>query len=181
MSPEDDETLKAAVADAQSVDSAGVGVKKVAHGVTFRDAVTHVDDRGYVVEMFDPRWNWHPDPLVFAYAFTLRPGMVKGWGLHKLHEDRYFILQGEMEVVMYDIRPNSPTYRQISRVVLSEFRRRLMNVPKFVWHANRNIGDKDVLVANFPTQAYDHAKPDKYRLPLDTELIPFSFAGAKGW
>jgi hypothetical protein len=49
-------------------------------GVTFRDAVTHIDARGTVTELFDQRWNWHKDPLVFTYAFTKKPGMIKGWG-----------------------------------------------------------------------------------------------------
>ena len=47
-----------------------------------------------------------------------------------------------------------------------------MTVPKFVWHADHNIGTNDVLVVNFPTEPYDHANPDKYRLPLNTPLIP---------
>jgi dTDP-4-dehydrorhamnose 3,5-epimerase len=34
---------------------------------------------------------------------------------------------------------------------------------------------------NFPTIPYDHADPDKYRLPIDTTLIPFSFGSAHGW
>ena len=33
--------------------------------------------------MLDLRWNWHPDPIVFTYFFTIRPGFVKGWNLHK--------------------------------------------------------------------------------------------------
>ena len=92
--------------------------------------------------------------------------MVKGWGMHKKHEDRYFILAGELEVVLYDERPDSATNGQVSTVGLSEYRRRLMNIPAGVWHANRNIGAKDVIVINCPTMPYDHADPDKYRLPL---------------
>jgi dTDP-4-dehydrorhamnose 3,5-epimerase len=113
--------------------------------------------------------------------FTVRPGTVKGWGLHKLHEDRYFVVDGEMEVVMYDPRPESSTCGQIFRIVLSAARPRLMNIPRFVWHADRNIGTGDVRAINFPTMQYDHANPDKYRLPLDTDLIPFDFGGLKGW
>jgi dTDP-4-dehydrorhamnose 3,5-epimerase len=113
--------------------------------------------------------------------FTLRPGRVKGWGMHREHEDRYFILAGEMEVVMYDARDDSPTRGLVSRVVLSEYRRRLMNVPTGVWHANRNIGTKDVIVVNCPTTPYDHANPDKYRLPLDTDQIPYRFEDPRGW
>lgn len=131
--------------------------------------------------MFDLRWNWHPDPIVFVYSFTIRPGRVKGWGMHKKHEDRYFVLCGEMEVVLYDPRPDSPTKGQVSKVILSEFNRRIMNVPIGVWHANRNLSQKDLVVVNFPTIPYEHANPDKYRLPLDTDQIPFKFGDAGGW
>ena len=34
---------------------------------------------------------------------------------------------------------------------------------------------------NFPTVPYDHADPDKYRLPVDSPLIPYSFDGTPGW
>lgn len=165
----------------QTVTSDGKPTSRLTDGVVFRDALTHADERGTVVEMFDPRWDWHPDPLIFAYSFTMRPNVVKGWNLHEEHEDRYFVLQGEMMLVLYDVRPGSPTFGEICKIVLSEHRRRIVNVPKNVWHADHNIGGKDVVVVNFPTAAYDHAKPDKYRLPIDTPLIPHSFGNAYGW
>lgn len=131
--------------------------------------------------MFDLRWNWHPDPIVFVYSFTIRPGRIKGWGMHKEHEDRYFVLCGEMEVVLYDPRPDSPTKGLVAKVILSEYDRRIMNVPIGVWHANRNLGQNTLVVVNFPTIPYDHANPDKYRLPLDTDEIPYKFGDAGGW
>ena len=69
----------------------------------------------------------------------------------------------------------------VSKVVISEHRRCLVNVPVGVWHANRNIGSRDAVIVNFPTTPYDHAAPDKERLPLDTPLIPYSFADPSGW
>jgi dTDP-4-dehydrorhamnose 3,5-epimerase len=105
---------------------------------------------------------------------------VKGWNLHKEHEDRYFLLHGELELVLFDPRPESSTYGEVCRLVLSEHSRRLVNVPKNVWHADYNIGTKDALVVNFPTTPYDHANPDKYRLPIDTPLIPYGFPLARG-
>jgi dTDP-4-dehydrorhamnose 3,5-epimerase len=169
------------VQDKETVTPDGESTQRLPVGVTFHDVVTQVDDRGTVCELFDPRWNWHPDPLVFSYCFTVRPGMIKGWGMHKEHEDRYFILQGEMEVVLYDEREGSETYGLVARIVLSEYRRRLMNIPRGVWHADRNIGSKDTLVVNFPTIQYNHAAPDKFRLPLDTERIPYKFDNPRGW
>lgn len=163
------------------VTSAGELLTRMVHGVTVRRAVTHVDERGTVCEMFDERWGWHPDPLVFSYMFTLRPGMLKGWGMHKRHDDRYFLISGELLLVLYDGREDSPTHGLVSKLVLSEYDRRLVCIPTGVWHANQNIGEKDVLVVNFPTQPYDHEHPDKYRLPLDTDQIPYRFDNPRGW
>jgi dTDP-4-dehydrorhamnose 3,5-epimerase len=174
-------TLKAAVRDQQTVTPRGEAVAPLIEGVNIRPMPTHADARGSVIELLDPRWNWHPDPIVFAYAFSIRPGFVKGWNLHQLHDDRYAIVKGEMELVLFDPRPDSQTCGKISRIVLSEQERRLVNVPRNVWHADHNIGTTDVIVVNFPTMGYDHANPDKYRLPIDTDLIPFKFHDAKGW
>jgi dTDP-4-dehydrorhamnose 3,5-epimerase len=101
--------------------------------------------------------------------------------LHREHEDRYTLLQGEMEMVLFDPRPDSSTCGEVCRLVLSEHHRCIINIPRNVWHADHNIGAKDALVVNFPTIPYDHSHPDKYRLPIDTDLIPHSFGDAKGW
>lgn len=169
------------VQDKQTVTPEGESIQPLPAGVRLRDVITQVDERGWVCEMFDPRWGWNEHPLVFVYTFTIRPGMIKGWGLHKKHEDRYFMLFGEMEAVLYDARPDSPTRGLISKIVLSEHRRRLMNIPAGIWHADRNIGAKDVVVVNFPTIQYDYAHPDKFRLPLNTDQIPYKFENPHGW
>jgi dTDP-4-dehydrorhamnose 3,5-epimerase len=167
--------------DPPSVTPSGEPLSPLPDGVTFRRAPTHIDERGSVCEMFDPRWQWHLDPLVFVYMFTLRPGMIKGWGLHKLHEDRYFAIVGEMQVIMYDVRPDSSTRGLVSKIVLSEYNRGLLNIPAGIWHANRNVGSKDAVIVNFPTRPYEHHDPDKYRLPIDTDQIPYKFENLHGW
>jgi dTDP-4-dehydrorhamnose 3,5-epimerase len=46
----------------------------------------------------------------------------------------------------------------------------------------RNIGHVDVQVINFPTIAYEHENPDKYRLPLDTDELPVTLGPEwRGW
>jgi dTDP-4-dehydrorhamnose 3,5-epimerase len=176
-----DLTLAAAVRDVQMIRKDGTRLARLIDGVRIRPLATHADGRGSVTELYDPRWNWHDEPLVFVYTFTIRPGFIKGWNLHKEHEDRYTLLQGEMELVLYDPRPESLTCGDVCRIVLSEHNRCLVNIPRNVWHADYNIGTKDVVAVNFPTTPYDHANPDKYRLPIGTDLIPYSFGDAKGW
>ena len=169
------------VRDQQTSTPGSGAAEAVPDGVEFKRVNTLVDERGTLCEMFDERWDWSPHPLVYSYFCTIRPGVVKGWALHREHEDRYFVVQGEMEVTLYDDRDGSPTQGLVAQVYLTEFERRLMNIPAGVWHADRNVGAKDVLLVNFPTQPFDHENPDKYRLPLDTELIPHSFGDARGW
>ena len=68
--------------------------------------------------------------------------------MHLEHEDRYFILYGDLEVVLYDDRADSPTRSLVSKLYLSEQHRRLMNIPAGIWHANRNVGNRDVTCPN---------------------------------
>ncbi|MEA2686273.1 MAG: dTDP-4-dehydrorhamnose 3,5-epimerase, partial [Actinomycetota bacterium] len=168
------------VRDVQTVTARGEPVQKLPFGVILRDTATHVDDRGTVFELYDPRWGWSDQPLVFSYCFTIRPGIVKGWNVHKQHEDRYVLLFGEMKLVLYDDRPDSPTNGLVSEIILSQYRRQLVNVPIGVWHADQNIGASDVVVVNFPTIQYDHANPDKYPLPNNNDRIPYRFEGVRG-
>ncbi|PWV99201.1 dTDP-4-dehydrorhamnose 3,5-epimerase [Hoeflea marina] len=174
-------TLAGAVQDQRTVDAGRKSIAPLLDGMSFFDSVRHDDDRGSVTELYDPRWPWSTEPMVFSYMFTIRPGMVKGWGLHKLHEDRYFVISGEIELVLYDPRPDSSTCGKICKVYLSGHRPRLINIPRNIWHADHNIGTVEAVVINFPTIPYDHSAPDKYRLPIDTDLIPYDFGAAKGW
>ena len=168
--------------DRQTVTPAGERLESLPDGVEIRDLVTHADERGTVCELYDERWSFSPDALVFAYLFTIRPGMAKGWGVHRKHEDRYAFLTGELELALYDARDDSATAGLESRLVLSAHRRRLLSIPRGVWHAERNIGHVDVQVVNFPTIAYEHENPDKYRLPLDTDELPVTLGPEwRGW
>ena len=167
--------------DIQTVKPDGKPVAKLIDGVTFKEMRTQVDERGFLCEMYDSRWDWHKDPLVYSYVISVRPGIIKGWAVHKKHEDRYFVISGDLEVVLYDGRKDSPTKGLVSKIYLTDSNRRLMNIPIGVWHATRNVGLSDVILVNFPTICYSHENPDKYRLPLNTKKIPYSFKNPVGW
>lgn len=174
-----EETLyQASLRDQQTVDGKGQPLRRLPHGATLKDLIVHTDERGEVMEMMDLRWQWHSDPIVFCYYFTVRPGWAKGWGMHLKHEDRYCLLRGKCKLVLYDARADSPTHGLLTELFFSDKRSQLINIPAGVWHADENVGDGELLVVNYPTIPYDHADPDKYRLPLDTDLIPYKFASS---
>jgi dTDP-4-dehydrorhamnose 3,5-epimerase len=167
--------------DVETVKPDGRTVAPLIDGVVIRHAVTQIDDRGTLCEILRPDWGFHPAPFSYVYQFSIRPGKVKGWHQHHQHDDRIFLSQGTVKVVLYDPRPESPTYRMINEIHRSELHRSIMVIPQFVWHAHQNIGSTDALFISMPTRLYEHGSPDVYRLPLENDLIPYKFDQRLGW
>ena len=167
--------------DVETVKPDGRTVAPLIDGVVIRHAVTQIDDRGTLCEILRPDWGFHPAPFSYVYQFSIRPGKVKGWHQHHQHDDRIFLSQGTVKVVLYDPRPESPTYRMINEIHRSELHRSIMVIPQFVWHAHQNIGSTDALFISMPTRLYEHGSPDVYRLPLENDVIPYKFEQRLGW
>jgi dTDP-4-dehydrorhamnose 3,5-epimerase len=144
-------------------------------GVRIREARTIPDDRGTVCVAYDPRWGFTEEPMVYCYEVTIRPGAVKGWILHETYDDRLFLAAGTVRWVLFDERPDSPTRGKLSELFFDEHHRSLLRIPRGVWHAVQNVGARDSRMINFPTAPYDYENPDKTRLPLDTDRIPYRF------
>jgi dTDP-4-dehydrorhamnose 3,5-epimerase len=117
---------------------------------------------------------WH-EPIVYAYSVMLRPGVIKGWGMHRLQADRYFVPAGRLRVVLYDGRVDSATFQAVEEIWFSYESAGLVRIPPGVWHADQNWGDRDAWLVNFPTRPYDPADPDKYRLDPHGADIPFDW------
>lgn len=149
-------------------------------GVTVRPLVTLPDERGEVCEVYRPEWGLHPDPLVYVYQVVIRPGRVKGWVMHEKQDDRLFFSLGTIRAALFDNRPASPTFRRLNVLTFGERNRAVLIIPKGVFHALQNVGSSDAVFVNLPTRPYDHADPDKFRLPLKNDLIPFSFDDPTG-
>src|SRR5437016_2217812 len=49
----------------------------------------------------------------------------------------------------------------------------LVMIPPGIWHGLQCLGNTDALLLNCPTEAYNYADPDHYRLPWDTPEIPY--------
>ena len=139
------------------------------------------DERGEICEVYRPSWGVNPDPLVYVYAITIRPGRIKGWVQHRQQEDRIFLLRGTIRFGLFDDRASSPTHRLLNLFTVSERNRGLVIIPRGVYHALQNIGETEAMFVNMPTRPYDHADPDKFRLPIKNDLIPFAFEDPPGW
>jgi dTDP-4-dehydrorhamnose 3,5-epimerase len=168
------EVADEAVRDSQLVTPDGKRLGKEIDGVRIRQAVTHTDERGSLCEIYDARWGFTEEPLVYVYTVTIPPGQKRGWVVHADQDDRMFISAGAVKVVLYDARPESPTFQVVQEIFSGKFERTLLRIPAGVFHGVVNIGQTDVDFVNMPTRPYLHERPDKYRLPADTDAIPYS-------
>lgn len=165
--------------DSATVTSGGDRIETFIDGVSVRLAVTQTDKRGELCEIYNPAWGFSDGPVAYAYMASIRPGRLKGWVVHKEQTDRLFVQTGFLLIVLYDTRDGSPTYGMVNEIDLSERRRGLVKIPPGVAHAVINVGATDGYFVNLPDRPYNHANPDKYRIPK--ESIPYALDDFIGW
>ena len=132
------------------------------------------DERGRVMEIL------RVDDELFSsfgqvYMTTTYPGVVKAWHLHRIQTDNIAAVKGMLKVVLYDPREDSPTCGEVSEFFIGEHNPLLIQVPPGVYHGWKCTGVNEALVINCPTKAYDRDHPDEYRLPYDTDEIPYQW------
>jgi len=168
-----------ATKDVATVQPDGSRLERLIDGVELRRAITHEDERGEITEILSGAWNFGDAPIEHVYQAAIRPGWVKGWVYHKEQSDRIFALSGFSMYVLWDPRPDSPTFGMINEIHLSERNRGLLLIPPLVVHAVKNTGQTDAVFINLPTRPYQHGAPDKYR--VDPASVPYSFDKGHGW
>jgi dTDP-4-dehydrorhamnose 3,5-epimerase len=144
-------------------------------GVRIERLVGYHDQRGSLVPFMDftkPFWS---EPIVHAYEFTIRPGRIKGWGMHRLQADRYFVQTGDLRVVLFDGREGSPTKGRFCQFWFTGGTYGLLHIPAGVWHATQNWGTTLGRIVNFGTVRFDTARPDKARIDPHSGAIPFDW------
>lgn len=172
--------MKIPIKAMQTVTPDGQSIAELIDGVKLFHPQTHQDERGTLCEMYSTSWNFDDVPMVHSYLVTVRPGKVKGWAVHDKQIDRYFFVSGSLKLVLFDSRIASPTNKMINELFFSELNRTLVSVPPGVFHAVENVGLVDGLMFNIPSHPYSYTDPDKQRLPLENDLIPYSFKLNRG-
>jgi dTDP-4-dehydrorhamnose 3,5-epimerase len=110
-----------------------------------------------------------------VYLVTTAPRSIRAWVFHRRQSDRLAFCRGNIRIVLYDLRPDSPTHGALNVIDAGEANPIQLTIPPFVVHAVQNRGDAEAIFVNMPTRAYDPAWPDKSRLPQDHPGIPYVF------
>lgn len=153
---------------------AEVRIDNQIHGVEMRRLEQKADGRGNLVVLMSDRFGeTYRTPHV--YLVTAAARSVRAWVYHRRQFDRLAYTLGRLRVVLYDLRPESPTHGALNVIDVGADNKIMLTIPPCVVHAVQNLGDEDTYFVNMPTRAYDPANPDKSRLPKDHPGIPYRF------
>ncbi len=144
-------------------------------GVRAERLAGYHDHRGSLVPFMDFTNAFWSEPIVHGYEFTIRPGRIKGWGMHCRQADRYFVQTGDLRIVLYDWREGSPTKNAFCQFWFTGNGSLLLYIPQGVWHATQNWGSTLGRIVNFGTARFDPADPDKARIDPNSGVIPFDW------
>jgi dTDP-4-dehydrorhamnose 3,5-epimerase len=170
--------LEGATKDGQLVTNEWQKIGAVIEGVLSREVLHVPRDHGVITENYRSEWDPTGLPVVHVYQSRLFPGAIGAWSCHAHSIDRLFVNQGHLKIVLFDGRETSPTAGELMELHVGDPRPTFLVIPAGVWHGLHNLGSSDALMLNFPTSAYDYEDPDHYRLPWDTDKIPYSWGGA---
>ena len=144
-------------------------------GVELKPLKSIADERGYLMEIL------RNDDAIFekfgqAYITAVYPGVVKGWHFHKKQVDHFCVVKGMVKVVLYDDREGSSTRGQVDEYFLGEKNTTLLKIPNLVLHGMKGVGTETGILLNLPTEHYDHANPDEYRVAPHDNDVPYDWA-----
>jgi dTDP-4-dehydrorhamnose 3,5-epimerase len=170
-----EQIARVAQKDVSSVDADSRELPAEIEGVVLERLRTHADHRGALTPMLDLNRPFWAEPVVYAYEFTIRPGRIKGWGMHEFQADRYVITNGNVRVVLFDGRDDSPSGGRTAQFFFTEATPGTLRIPPGVWHADQNWGETIARLLNFPTRPYNPDSPDKHRIDPHSGAIPFDW------
>jgi len=127
------------------------------------------DERGKIMHMLrsdSPQFEKFGE----VYFSVVNPGVIKAWKLHKEMTLNYAVPLGEIKLVLYDDRPNSPTREEIQELVIGGDNYCLVKIPPKIWNGFQGLGSEKSLIANCTTMPHDPAEvmrcePGDCRIP----------------
>ena len=110
-----------------------------------------------------------------VYLTVAYPGAVKGWHYHKVQFDNFVCVSGTMQLVLYDARKDSPTFKEINEFFMGLHNPILVQIPPYVYHGFKAIGVQEGMMLNIPSEVYHYQNPDEFRVPPDSKEVPYDW------
>lgn len=142
-------------------------------GVIIKKVVKHSDDRGFFAELVKSGEETFHEVLQTSYSET-KPGVIKAWHVHDYWEI-WSIIKGKANVVLYDMRSDSPTKGQVDIIETGEDNMLVIAIPGNVAHGYKPFGDKNMGIVYHASEAYNPDNITIRTIPHDDPSIGFDW------
>lgn len=103
------------------------------------------------------------------------PGVIKAFHYHEKQDDLWFFPTGNAQVVLYDLREDSPTNGTTDVYYMGEENPIMLFIPRGVAHGYRVLGQEPAVIIYFTTESYNPNDPDEKRIPWNDPVIDFKW------
>lgn len=145
------------------------------NGVKIKQLKLFPDDRGFFIEVFKETTDDFKIKIKQTSYTETYPGVIKAFHWHKIQWDLWFVIKGMVQVVLYDMREDSPTYKKTQVIFAGEKNPSLIFIPPFVAHGYRVLGNEKVGLLYHTTECYDSKNPDEERIDWNSPEIGFDW------
>ena len=150
-----------------------IGKKSKIHDVGLVTLNQIKDDRGAVYHFLksnDPTFKGFGE----AYYSKINQGVIKGWKLHRKTHQNFCVPFGEVKIVIYDDRKDSPSKGLINEIFLNDnVNYKLLSLPPGLWYSFKCVSKSFALLANIIDYLHDVTECEN--IPLQSKKIPFEW------
>lgn len=145
-------------------------------GVRVQPLALHPDDRGYFLEVHRMGCGLaaeFPSATTQTSAALSYPGSIKAFHFHLYQTDCWTPVQGLFQVVLVDLRADSPTFGARNTLYAGELRPWQILIPPGVAHGYKVVGAEKAMLVYLTDHFYN--PKDEGRIPYNDDSIQYDW------
>jgi dTDP-4-dehydrorhamnose 3,5-epimerase len=134
------------------------------------------DDRGHFLEVLRVGRSLaadFPPATTQVSAAVTYPGVVKAFHYHLRQFDCWTVAKGMLQVVLVDLRKESPTFGTRNTLYVGDLRPWRILIPPGVAHGYKVLGVESAVLVYATSRLYDPA--DEWRIPFNDERLAYDW------
>lgn len=145
-------------------------------GVEIRPYDVWPDDRGYFLEVARLKQglaaDFPPETTQVSAALSY-PGTIKAFHFHRRQTDLWVPAQGLFQVVLVDMRADSPSYGVKNTMYVGALKPWQIRIPPGVGHGYKVVGETAAMLVYVTNRLYD--PEDEGRVPYNDSSIAYDW------
>ncbi|HUU50996.1 MAG TPA: dTDP-4-dehydrorhamnose 3,5-epimerase family protein [Nitrospinota bacterium] len=142
-------------------------------GVEIKELILHKDERGFFSEIIRHSEGFFQESFAQLSYSMVYTSVTKAWHLHKKQTDWMCVVVGDLKLVLYDTREDSPTYKAKIEILMGETQGlKVVKVPPGVAHGYKVINGP-MYILYVTNREYD--PEDELRIPHDDPEIDYDW------